>query len=154
MPVNQLGVKFIAARAPSGQRAVAVNGYGGMIMKINDVYELIPWEVLRGWADRVKFNETIIRADFPKYRNWTQKAVFADFLLDHVDEGFDFANVSYAKADPIKGNDLAGTDLLELYKLYFDSSRAEEDSPDSQFRLEWNKRLETIAVHIKKKYGE
>ena len=121
-------------------------------MKINDVYELIPWEVLRHWADKVRFNENIIHADFPKYRNWSQKAVFADFLMDHMDEGFNFANVSYAKADPIKGDDLAGTDLLELYKLYFDSSRAEEDNPDSQFRQEWNKRLEHIAVHMKKKY--
>ena len=122
-------------------------------MKINDVYELIPWEVLRSWANRVKFNENIIRANFPKYQNWTEKAVFADFLLDHVDEGFNFANVSYAKADPIMGEDLAGTDLLELYKIYFDSSRAEEDSVDSQFRKEWNKRLEDIAERFKKKYG-
>jgi hypothetical protein len=73
--------------------------------------------------------------------------------LDHVDEGFNFANVSYAKADPIMGDDLAGTDLLELYKIYFDSSRAEEDSVDSQFRMEWNKRLEDIAERFKEKYG-
>ena len=122
-------------------------------MKINEVYELIPWEVLRSWAKRVKFNENIIRTNFPKYQNWTKKAVFADFLLDHIDEGFNFAHVSYAKADPIKGDDLAGTDLLELYKLYFDCSRAEEDSVDSQFRMEWKKRLEDIAEHFKKKYG-
>jgi hypothetical protein len=122
-------------------------------MKINDVYELIPWEVLRSWANRVKFNENIIRANFPKYQNWTEKAVFADFLLDHVDEGFNFANVSYAKADPIMGDDLAGTDLLELYKIYFDSSRAEEDSANSQFHIEWNNRLEDIAARFKKKYG-
>lgn len=122
-------------------------------MKINDVYELIPWEVLRSWANRVKFNENIIRANFPKYRNWTEKAVFADFLLDHVDEGFNFANVSYAKAGPITGDELAGTDLLELYKIYFDSSRAEEDSADSQFRKEWNQRMEAIAVHFKEKFG-
>jgi hypothetical protein len=130
-----------------------MNKCGGKIMKINDVYELIPWEVLRRWANRVKFNENIIRTDFPKYRDWTEKAVFADFLLDHMDEGFDFANVSYAKADPIKGDDLAGTDLLELYKLFFDGSRAEEDSPDSQFRMEWNNRLEDMAGRFKKKYG-
>ncbi|MFH1251755.1 MAG: hypothetical protein V1715_11755 [bacterium] len=123
-------------------------------MNINDVYELIPWEVLRRWANRVKFNENIIHTDFPKYRNWTEKAVFADFLLDHVDEGFNFANVSYAKADPIKGDDLAGTDLLELYKIYFDRSREEEDSPDSQFPTEWYKRLEDMAGQFKKKYGK
>jgi len=121
-------------------------------MKINDVYELIPWEVLRGWANRVKFNENIIRANFPKYQNWTEKAVFADFLLDHVDEGFNFSNVSYAKADPIRGDDLAGTDLLDLYKIYFDSNRAEEDSADSQFRKEWNQRLEEIAARFKEKF--
>lgn len=123
-------------------------------MKINDVYELIPWDVLRSWAKKVRFNENIIRADFPKYRNWTEKAVFADFLLDHVDEGFNFANVSYAKADPINRDDLAETDLLELYMLYFDSSRAEENSANSQFRTEWNKRLEDIAERIKKQYGK
>ena len=123
-------------------------------MKINDVYELIPWEVLRRWADRVKFDEKIIRSNFPKYLNWTDKAVFADFLLDHVDEGFNFANVSYAKADPIKGDDLAGTDLLELYKIFFDSSRAEEESEDSQFRKEWNQRLEEIAARFKEKFGK
>ncbi|TFG99270.1 MAG: hypothetical protein E4H13_09055 [Calditrichales bacterium] len=88
--MNQLGLQFIAAHLQSGQRAVAVNGYRDKIMKINDVYELIPWEVLRRWADRVKFNENIIHTDFPKYRNWTEKAVFTDFLLDHVDEGFNF----------------------------------------------------------------
>ena len=151
--MNQLGLHFIAAHLQSDQRAVAVNGYRDKIMNINDVYELIPWEVLRRWADRVKFNENIIHKDFPKYRNWTEKAVFADFLLDHVDEGFNFANVSYAKADPLKGDDLAGTDLLELYKLYFDSSRAEEDSPDSQFQKEWNQRLEEIDVRFKEKFG-
>jgi len=122
-------------------------------MKINEAYELIPWEVLRSWAKRVKFDENIIRANFPKYQDWTEKAVFADFLLDHIDEGFNFANVSYAKADPIKGDDLAGTDLLDLYKLYFDSSRAEEDRADSQFRMEWNKRLDDIARRFKKQYG-
>jgi len=123
-------------------------------MEINEVYERIPWEVLRRWADRLNFNENIIRADFPKYRNWTEKAVFADFLLDHVDEGFNFANVSYAKADPIKGDDLAGTDLLELYKLYFDSSRAEEGGPDSQFCIKWNIRLEEMAGRFETKYGK
>jgi len=123
-------------------------------MEINEVYERIPWEVLRRWAERVRFNEKIVRADFPKYRNWTEKAVFTDFLLDHVDEGFNFANVSYAKADPIKGDDLAGTDLLELYKLYFDSSRAEEGGPDSQFCKEWNNRLEEMAGRLEKKYGK
>jgi len=117
-------------------------------MKLNEVYELIPWEVLRDWAHQVNFNETIIRADFPKYREWTEKAVFADFLLDHIDEGFNFANVSYAKADPIKGDDLAGTDLLELYKLYFDSSRAEEEGGDSRFRKEWNERLTEMARRL------
>ncbi|MDF1593993.1 MAG: hypothetical protein P1P89_21000 [Desulfobacterales bacterium] len=121
-------------------------------MKINDVYELIPWEVLRSWAKRVKFNENIISANFPKYRNWTEKAVFADFLLDHIDEGFNFANVSYAKADPIAGDDLAGTDLLEIYKVYFDSSRAEEDSADPEFLKEWNQRLEEIAACFKEKF--
>ena len=121
-------------------------------MKINEVYELIPWEVLRSWANRVKFNESIIRADFPKYRKWTEKAVYVDFLLDHMDEGFNFANVSYAKADPIRGDDLAGTDLLELYKIYFDSSRAEESAADSRFRKEWNDRLEDMARRFKKKH--
>lgn len=122
-------------------------------MKLNDVYELVPWEVLRDWANRVNFSETIIRADFPKYREWTEKAVFADFLLDHIDEGFNFANVSYAKADRIKGDDLAGTDLLELYKLYFDSSRAEEEAVDSHFREEFNDRLTAMARRFKTKYS-
>ncbi|MEW6673343.1 MAG: hypothetical protein AB1427_16700 [Thermodesulfobacteriota bacterium] len=122
-------------------------------MKINEVYELLPWEVLRDWAKRVKFNETIVNANFPKYRDWSKKAVFADFLMDHVDEGFNFANVSYAKADPIRGEDLAGTDLLELYKLYFDSSRAEEEGADSQFRREWNNKLEDIAGRFVKQYA-
>jgi len=120
------------------------------IMKINELYELIPWEVLKGWANRVKFNEKNICANFPKYQNWTEKAVFADFLMDYVDEGFNFKNVSYAKAEPIHGEDLEGTDLLELYMIYFDSSRAEENSANSQFRKEWNQRAENFAARFKK----
>ena len=148
--MNLLELKFsVETRNPL--TGACFYDYRSKIMKINDVYELIPWEVLRNWANMVKFNENIIRTNFPKYQNWTEKAVFADFLLDHVDEGFNFANVSYAKADPIKGDDLAGTDLLDLYKIYFDSGRAEEDSADSQFRKEWNQRLEEIAARFKEK---
>jgi len=125
----------------------------GEKMQLTDVYELIPWSVLKEWAARVKFDESIIRPSFPKYRDRSKKAVFADYLMDHVDEGFNFANVSYPKADPIKGADLAGSELLEVYKLYFDSSRAEEEQPGSVFLAQWEKRLEESADRLKEKYG-
>jgi hypothetical protein len=54
-------------------------------MEINDIYDLIPWEVLKGWADLVKFDETSVNPGFPKYRNWSPKAVYADYLMDFID---------------------------------------------------------------------
>lgn len=121
-------------------------------MQLNEVYELIPWEVLKKWANMVNFSEATVNTNFPKYKNWTKKAVFADFLMDHVDEGFNFKNVSYPKAAQLKGKDLADTDFVELYKVFFDSIRAEENESDDKFRKEWEQRLQVIADRFLKKY--
>ena len=108
-------------------------------MQINDIYELIPWETLKKWAETVKFNESIINTNFPKYENWSEKAVYADFLMDHIDEGLNYENIAYPKAGRIQAQDLTDSDFVETYKLYFDSCRAEENYANTDAQtLNWN----------------
>ena len=124
-------------------------------MEINDVYDLIPWEVLRRWGNLVKFDETSVNPGFPKYKRWSPKAVYADFLMDFIDEGFDFGKRSaYIKVDRLKAEDVPDNDFLEVYKLFFDVPRLEESAPDAPLRQEWKHRLESMAAYLKGKYGD
>jgi hypothetical protein len=124
-------------------------------MEINDVYDLIPWEVLKGWAHLVKFDETIVNPGFPKYKEWSPKAVYADYLMDFIDEGFDFGKRSaYIKVDRLRAENVPDKDFLEIYKLFFDIPRLEESDPDSPLRQEWRGRLENMAKYLKGKYGD
>jgi len=124
-------------------------------MEINDIYDLIPWEVLRGWANLVKFAETSVNPGFPKYKPWSPKAVYADYLMDFIDEGFDFGKRSaYIKVDRLKAENVPDKDFLEIYKLFFDIPRLEESDPDSPVRQEWKSRLEKMAKYLKSKYGD
>ena len=122
-------------------------------MEIKDVYDLIPWDVLRRWAASVHFNDTIINPNFPKYEGWSEKAVYADYLMDYADEGFTFENVAYEKAEHLREQDIPDEDFLEVYKLFFDSSIEEDDPPDSPERKAWEKRLEEMGQYFKGKYG-
>jgi len=121
-------------------------------MQINELYELIPWEILKKWAEAVSFDEKIISSNFPKYKDWSNKAVYADFLMDHVDEGFNYEDLAYPKADAIQEQDLKDRDFIDVYKLFFDSSRAEENFPGTEIRAEWEKRLQRMAEYFKTTY--
>ena len=122
-------------------------------MTLKEIYDLIPWDVLRGWAESVRFDEKIVNPNFPKYKGWSDKAVYADFLMDHLDEGFNFPNVSYVKAPALTEKNLSDKDLKEVYKLFFDSYRMEEYSPGSPGGVEWGKRLQETAEYFKNRYG-
>ena len=122
-------------------------------MTLKDIYDLIPWDVLRRWAGSVRFDDKIVNSNFPKYENWSNKAVYADFLMDYVDEGFNFPNVSYVKAPALTEKNLSDKDFQEVYKLFFDSYRMEEHNPDSPAGLTWNKRLQDMAEYFRKRYG-
>jgi hypothetical protein len=125
------------------------------VMSINDIYDLIPWSVLRKWAALVKFDEEIVNPGFPKYKNWSPKAVYADYLMDFIDEGFDYGKRSaYIKVDRLKTNDVPDQDFLEIYKLFFDVPRLEESPLDSPLRKEWDDRLESMAKYLKNKYRD
>jgi hypothetical protein len=119
-------------------------------MNLKDIYELIPLDLLKEWAQAVKFNEEIINSQFPKYQNWSDKAVYADYLMDYVDEGFNVENNSYPKAVSLQGKKLPKGNFLEIYKLYFDSSSEEEYPSDSPHYIQWQKRLEQMAESLKK----
>ena len=121
-------------------------------MRINDVYDLIPWEILKKWAESVRFNESTTHSNFPKYENWSEKAVYADYLMDYIDEGFNYENIAYPKADPIEEQDLTDADFLETYKLFFDCSRAEESDQNPEAQTLWQKRLKQMSDHFKNKY--
>lgn len=123
-------------------------------MEINDIYDLIPWDVLKQWATSVHFDDTLINPDFPKYRNWSEKAIYADYLMDYTDEGFNFENVAYEKAERLREQDVTDKDFLEVYKLFFDSSIEEDDAPDSAERKAWEERLGKMAGYLKSKYGK
>lgn len=121
-------------------------------MNLKDIYDLIPWDLLKEWARSVKFNEKIINPHFPKYQDWSEKAVFADYLMDYIDEGFNVENNSYPKAISLKGKFFPDSNFLEIYKLYFDSTREEEYHSDSPHYVQWQQRLEGIAESLKKTY--
>ena len=121
-------------------------------MLLKDVYELIPWDVLKEWAESVKFDDDIINPNFPKYKNWSPKAIYADYLMDYVDEGFNAENMSYPKAIALKGEDIADPNFMEIYKLYFDSYLEEESKPDSLELKQWQQRLVGIAGVLKEAY--
>lgn len=121
-------------------------------MLLKDVYELIPLDVLKKWAESVKFDDNIINPDFPKYKNWSPKAIYADYLMDYVDEGFNAENMSYPKAIALKGKDIVDKYFMEIYKLYFDSYLEDESKPGSQELKQWEKRLAGIADALKDAY--
>jgi len=121
-------------------------------MLLKDVYELIPWDVLKEWAQSVKFDDDIINPNFPKYKNWSRKAIYADYLMDYVDEGFNAENMSYPKAIALKGKDIADRNFMEIYKLYFNSYLEEESKPDSQALKQWQQRLTGVAAALKEAY--
>jgi len=118
-------------------------------MLLKDVYELIPWDVLKKWAESVKFDDEIINPNFPKYKNWSPKAIYTDYLMDYIDEGFNAENMSYPKAIALKGEDIADRNFMEIYKLYFDSYLEEESKPDSQAFNQWQHKLAGVAGDIK-----
>ncbi len=118
-------------------------------MLLKDVYELIPWDVLKEWAESVKFDDDIINTNFPKYKNWSPKAIYADYLMDYVDEGFNAENMSYPKAIALKGKDIADLNFMEIYKLYFDSYLEDESKPGSRELKRWQQRLADVAGTLK-----
>ena len=122
-------------------------------MEMNDVYDSIPWDILKGWAASVKFDEELINPGFPKYQKWTQKAVYADYLMDFIDERFVYGTSAYIKAERLRADDVPDKDLLEVYKLFFDSSAAEDHLPDSPEQKEWIGRLEKMVKYLKERYS-
>ena len=119
-------------------------------MILRDIYDLISWDLLKEWARSVRFNENIINPHFPKYENWSEKAIYADYLMDYVDEGFNVENNSYPKAISLEAGDLSDVNFLEIYKLYFDSSFGEEYEFNSPQYIQWQNRLENMAENIRK----
>ena len=73
--------------------------------------------------------------------------------MDYIDEGFNYENNAYPKADPVKAQDLNDTDFVETYKLFFDSCRAEENDQNPDAQTIWQKRLKRMSDHFTTKYG-
>lgn len=118
-------------------------------MKLNQIYDLIPWDTLRQWAKAVSFDAGIVNPKFPKYKGWSEKAIFADYLMDYVEEGFNVEQNSYPKAISLKGRLLPNGHFIEIFKLYFDSSAGEEHPAGSTGYTQWQQRLEEMAEKLK-----
>ena len=121
-------------------------------MNLNHIYDLIPWDILKQWAKSVSFDERIVNPNFPKYKDWSEKAIFTDYLMDYVEEGFNVENNSYPKAVSLKERALPNGSFVEIFKLYFDSSAGEEHPSGSPGYLQWQQRLEQMAEKLKESY--
>jgi len=122
-------------------------------MNLNDIYDLIPWETLKHWAKTVSFNGDIVNPNFPKYQGWSEKAIFADYLMDYVEEGFNVEQNSYPKAVSLKGRTLPNGSFIEIFKLFFDSSAGEEHPVGSPGYVQWQHRLEEVAGKLKESFS-
>jgi len=118
-------------------------------MNVNHIYDLIPWDTLLQWAESVTFDADTVNPNFPKYKGWSEKAIFADYLMDYVEEGFNVEQNSYPKAISLKGRTLPDGNFIEIFKLYFDSSAGEEHPAGSPEYTQWQQRLEKTAEKLK-----
>jgi len=126
-------------------------------MKLTGVYELIPWEVIQTWLNRLNdYTWGIDRENLKRIRKHWPKMTENEFvictLMDHIDERIhfdDFIGTDY-KPNPLTIEEL-DIDLQELYKLSQDRWLETDGNDDDQkaFKI----RVEGQYEYFEKKYG-